>query len=284
MIFSHSDVDIYVHKSLRKKSLEEFIHKTTHLVIGAHQDDIEIMAFHAIQECYKSNKNRMTGVTVTDGRNSPRAGRFKNLSDQKMVEVRKKEQRKAAEIGDYLCQIQLPYTSEQVKNNEVGIVNDLEAIVSLARPKFVYLHNLCDKHATHVATSLRSIAALRRLREDWTPEKVFGCEVWRDLDWMVDGDKILHSTSKLPTLSKKLIQTFTSQVVGGKRYDLGIDGRRRANATFFESNKVDKETHISFAMDLTPLVRDANLDPREYVRKKIDAMKADMLSGIERFL
>ncbi len=284
MQLSRSNVDIYTHKLFRDKPSTAYLSKTTHLVVGAHQDDIEIMGFHAIQECYKSKTNWLTGVTVTDGRGSPQAKGFKSLSEIKLIQARRKEQKKAAELGKYLCQIQLGYTSEEVKSNDVGVCDDLEMIFISARPKYVYLHNLCDKHLTHVATAIRSLTALRRLRDEWTPEKVFGCEVWRDLDWLPDSEKILHPVSKYPQIRSKLIQVFKSQIKGGKKYDVGIEGRRRANATFFESHKVDKETHLNFAMDLTPLVRDVTLDPREFVRRKLDAMKAEVLSGMERFL
>jgi LmbE family N-acetylglucosaminyl deacetylase len=282
MEFSRSNVDIYVHKAFRKKSLEEVLAKTTHLAIGAHQDDIELMAYHGIQECYKSKGNWFTGVTLTDGRGSPRE--LKALTDRKMILIRLKEQQRAAELGQYLAQFQLGYTSDEVRMNAVGICDDLENILIACKPEYVYLHNLADKHFTHVASSVRSIAALRRLREVWMPQKVFGCEVWRDLDWMVDSEKVPLSVSKYPDLRMKLIRVFKSQIQGAKRYDLGMEGRRRANATFFESSKVDKDTHLSFAMDLTPLVQNVSLDPREFVRKKLDGMKTEMLSSIERFL
>jgi LmbE family N-acetylglucosaminyl deacetylase len=282
--FERADVDIYVHKLFRNKSLDQILPKTTHLAVGAHQDDIELMAFHGIQNCYRSKSRWFMGVTLTDGRSSPRSGGFKGLSDNKMAEARKKEQRKAASLGGYLCQIQLGYRSDEIKENTSGVCNDLENLFRMARPKYVYLHNLCDKHLTHVAAAVRCLTALRRLREEWTPEKVFGCEVWRDLDWLPDEEKILHPVSQYPALRTKLVRAFKSQVAGGKRYDLGIEGRRRANATFFESSKTDQETHLNFAMDLTPLVRDLSLDPREFVRKKLDGMKSQVLSSLERFL
>jgi len=33
-----------------------------------------------------------------------------------------------------------------------------------------------------------------------------------------------------------LLGVFESQIAGGKRYDLALMGRRRANATYFESH------------------------------------------------
>ena len=41
--------------------------RITHLGIGAHQDDLEFMAFHGILECYASNTRWFGGVTCAKG-------------------------------------------------------------------------------------------------------------------------------------------------------------------------------------------------------------------------
>jgi LmbE family N-acetylglucosaminyl deacetylase len=71
------------------------------MAIGAHQDDLEMMAAYPILECYREKNLWFTGVVMTDGRGSPRTGRYKDFSDEKMRLVRMDEQRKAAMIGDY---------------------------------------------------------------------------------------------------------------------------------------------------------------------------------------
>ncbi|MCP4425341.1 MAG: PIG-L family deacetylase, partial [Chloroflexi bacterium] len=43
------------------------VSRTTHLGIGAHQDDLEIMAYHGILACFDHNDKWFTGVTCTDG-------------------------------------------------------------------------------------------------------------------------------------------------------------------------------------------------------------------------
>ena len=63
-------------------------------------------------------------------------------------------------------------------------------LIGEARPAVVYTHNLADKHDTHVAVALRTLAAIRSLPADVRPAAFYGCEVWRDLDWMVDEDKV----------------------------------------------------------------------------------------------
>ena len=162
--------------------------KTTHLGIGAHQDDLEILAIHGILAGFDHEDQAFTGVTVTDGRGSPRTGEFANYSDRDMWQIRLKEQRQAAEIGHYLAQFQLNYSSAQVKAPGRGeVIADLMAIIRVCQPEIIYTHNLADKHDTHVAVALSVIEALRRLGPDAGEITVYGSEIWRGLDWAAGG-------------------------------------------------------------------------------------------------
>jgi len=251
--------------------------RTTHLCIAAHQDDIEIMAYHGIAECFGRKDRGFTGVVVTNGAGSPRAGIYGQYSDEEMQKVRLIEQRKAAYVGEYACQIQLGFTSSQVKDpNETVVVEDLTAILRATRPEVVYLHNLADKHDTHIGVSLRAIAALRAVAPEIAPGKVYGCEVWRDLDWLVDTDKQALPVSARSNIAASLVGVFDSQVTGGKRYDLATAGRRLAHATYYMSHGTDEESALNFAMDLTPLVRDPNLSISDYVLGFIDRLREDV--------
>ena len=72
-----------------------------------------------------------------------------------MQKVRVVEQRKAAFVGEYACQIQLGFTSAEVKDPHYAAVGeDLRRILLAAKPECVYLHNLADKHDTHVSVTL----------------------------------------------------------------------------------------------------------------------------------
>src|SRR5215475_5009407 len=98
--------------------------RTTHLCIAAHQDDIEIMAYHGIAECFGQKDRWFTGVVVTNGAGSPRAGIYGAYTDEEMQKVRLIEQRKAAYVGEYACQIQLGFASSEVKNGGSPVVID----------------------------------------------------------------------------------------------------------------------------------------------------------------
>ncbi len=240
--------------------------RTTHLAVAAHPDDIEIMAADGILRCFRRRDRWFTGVIVTDGSGSPRTGLYADYSDAAMRAVRRKEQEKAAVLGEYSAQLFLDYPSAAVKGERrAEVVEDLVALLEAAQPEIIYTHNLADKHATHVAVALRLIEALRRLPAEKRPRHLYGCEVWRDLDWMCDEDKVALDVSAHENLQMALLGLFDSQIAGGKRYDLATIGRRRAHATYFASHDVDAATGLTFAMELTPLIEDPTLSIEAFV-------------------
>jgi LmbE family N-acetylglucosaminyl deacetylase len=235
------------------------------------------MAYHGIAECFGKRDKWFTNVTVTNGAGSPRSGLYGSYTDLEMQAVRRSEQRKAAVLGEFSAQIQLDYGSSAVKDPAVsGVREDLLAILQAATPQVVYLHNLVDKHDTHIGVALRSIEALRRLDVNLRPGYVLGCEVWRDLDWLPDDLKQALPVSARPNLAATLVGIFDSQVSGGKRYDLATTGRRLAHATYHSSHATDVETALTFAMDLTPLVEDPGIDVTGYAVSFIDKLRAEV--------
>ncbi|MFZ0033984.1 MAG: PIG-L family deacetylase, partial [Sedimentisphaerales bacterium] len=153
----------------------EAMARTTHLAVSAHQDDLEIMAVGPILQCYRRTDEWFTGVVVTDGRGSPRAGLYEKFTDEEMHTVRIREQKQAAQLGEYSAQALLDYPSRIVKNKaEAGPTEDLLRLLTAAKPKFVFTHNLADKHDTHVAVALRLIAALRRMLASDRPAHLYG--------------------------------------------------------------------------------------------------------------
>jgi LmbE family N-acetylglucosaminyl deacetylase len=258
--------------------------RTTHLCLAAHQDDIEIMAYHGIVACCGRRDRGFTGVVVTDGGGSPRAGRYGKYSDEEMKAVRRAEQRRAARLGGYAAVIQLAHPSALVKRARADAVSaDLAAILAATAPHTVYLHNPADKHDTHVAVFLRSLEALRALPGAKRPKQVYGCEVWRDLDWLTDADKRVLDVSARPKLAATLVAVFKSQIAGGKRYDLATAGRRLANATFHTSHATDRAAALTWAMDLTPLVENSRLSVEKFTLGHIDRLRADVAARLRRF-
>jgi len=252
--------------------------------ISAHQDDIEIMSYHGVLDCFGQSDKNFMGVTVTNGSGSARDGVYADYTDEDMMRVRRVEQKKAAFVGEYCAQAFLDYTSGQVKDSaNPNVVDDLKKLISAAKPRVIYTHNLADKHDTHVSVALRVIAALRGLPAEAQPEKLLGSEVWRDLDWLRDEDKVPLNVEGHENLAAALLGVFDSQICGGKRYDLATLGRRRAHATYHESHGVDASTGLTFAMDLTPLVKDPSMDPAAYAMKFIDGFAAEVKARVARF-
>jgi LmbE family N-acetylglucosaminyl deacetylase len=261
---------------------KEALARTTHMAIAAHQDDIEIMAYDGILTCFQQDDRWFCGVVVTDGSGSPRDALYRDYSDQEMQAIRRKEQRKAAVVGEYGAQALLDYPSAAVKDGQnEAPVQDLVQLLDAARPEIVYTHNLADKHDTHVAVALRTIEAIRRLPPEVRPQRLYGCEVWRDLDWLVDGDKITFDLSAHENLQTALLGVFDSQISGGKRYDLATVGRRRANATYYAVHETDAATGMSYAMDLTPLLTDPAADIQAYVQELIDRFAQEVRKQVE---
>jgi LmbE family N-acetylglucosaminyl deacetylase len=267
------------------KPFEEAVKRTTHMGIGAHQDDLEIMACHGILECFGRNDRWFSGVIVTNGSGSARSGLYENYTDEDMQKVRKTEQKKAAFTGEYGSAVLLDYPSSKIKtSNNTGPKEEIKELIELAAPEIVYTHNLADKHDTHISVTLRTIAAIRELPEGKRPLRLYGCEVWRDLDWLLDEDKIKFDVSMHQNISASLVGVFDSQIIGGKRYDLATAGRRLSNATYSESHAVDDSSSLIYAMDLTPLITNVDYDINDYIQEYVKRFSNDISSKISKFL
>lgn len=274
-----STSEIYVPDGV---SPAEALKRTTHLGVGAHQDDLEILAIHGILECFHQPGKWFTGVVVTDGAGSARDFEYAHYTDEQMKAVRRVEQKKAAFVGEFAAQLLLDHPSKLVKDGKAtAVVDDLKQILEATSPEVVYTHNLADKHDTHVAVVLRVLAALRALPPAARPKKVIGCEVWRDLDWLRDDQKVVMSVDRHENLQAALLGVFDSQIAGGKRYDLATLGRRKAHATFSESHGVDTSSGLVWGMDLTSLMN-AEQDPAGLVEELIAAFRDDVINRLSR--
>ncbi len=263
----------------------EALARTTHLTVVAHQDDIEIMAGAPIMECFQRNDKWFAGVVVTNGSGSPRDDVYKDYTDEEMRVVRRKEQKKAAYIGEFSAQALLDFPSSAIKDKaNKGPVNDLVALLKATKPEVVCTHNLADKHDTHVGVAVKLIEAIRQLPKSERPKKLYGGEVWRDLDWMVDEDKVPFDCTGHENLQAALLGVFDSQIAGGKRYDLATMGRRKAHATYFASHGTDVTTGLNYAMNLTPLIEDDSLDIGAFVQNLIQRFSDEIAGRMKKLL
>lgn len=249
----------------------------THIVFAAHQDDVEIMCGDGIVQCYDNGEKGLIAVIVSDGAGSPRNGRFADFTNDEMIKERRKEQIKAAEIGKYAKLIFLNYPSREINTNECNVACDVVEILKEFSPKVVYSHNPADKHRTHTNLLKCVLQGIRMLPMDKRPKKFYGCECWRDLDWLNDDEKVVFNLTGHKELLRKVLEVHKSQIEGGKRYDLATEGRRLANATFYRSHNVDIVNMASFGMDLTPLILNDEIDLKKFTIDKIERFKNDIL-------
>jgi LmbE family N-acetylglucosaminyl deacetylase len=257
--------------------------RTTHMAIVAHQDDAEIIAHDIISQCFDNPFKWFTCVIVSDGAGSTRKGKYSGISPAELVSIRNREQKEAARVGDYGALVLMGHPSSKVKRpGHADVTDELVNILKWAKPDFIYTHNPFDHHDTHVAVMLRTLDALRRLSDEYIPEEVYGCEVWRSLDWLLPEDRIPVDVSLRPELAKNLLGIFESQIGSGKRYDLAVLGRRLANATFDSAVNSDATDALAYSIDLKPLVDNPGMDVVIFARRFIDRFKDDVISRIEK--
>jgi LmbE family N-acetylglucosaminyl deacetylase len=282
MKLNKPEAEIYVPDGI---AVEPALARTTQMAFAAHQDDLEIMSFQGILQCFGKDDEWYTGVVVTNGAGSPRDDLYANYTDEEMRKVRKLEQKKAAFVGEYAAQALLDYTSSEVKDAaNTEVVDELVRLLEAAKPEVVYTHNLADKHDTHVGVAVKVVQAVRKLSPEARPKKLYGCEVWRGLDWMNDEDKVVFDVDAHENIAAAVLGVFDSQICGGKRYDLATLGRRRGYATYYASHGTDSSGQLAFSMDLTPLMMDPMMDIKAYVDSYVQRFAQDVASRLGKLV
>ena len=227
---------------------------------------------------------RFVGVTVTNGGGSARMGAYAQKTDEELIEIRHGEQNIAAALGDYAAQIQLRYPSSAIKgtNPQAGdqLVSELVEILSAAKPKIIYTHNPFDKHETHVAVMAALLRALpiylKECAPEDRPEKIYGCEVWRGLDWVPDSMKVALDVSSHTDLQRALIGAHDSQIAGSKGYVGGTLGRETANAVYSNPHALDDMKAATLALDMSEFLRNPHLTLAEFMQPFIDGFTKEV--------
>ena len=280
-VFSQPGAELYIPDGAPET---DALARVSHVIVGAHQDDVEFMGFPLIKDAYGTATPRLAAIVMSNGAGSPRSGVYSDYSDFDMQDVRRREQRLAADIGHYAALIQLRFSSKDIRNSANSVpAEELAQVFRTMHPEIVMTHNLADKHDTHVGTALNVIRALRKLPKSERPKKLLGGEIWRSLDWVSDQEKLRLDASGRDALAAALMGVFDSQIAGGKRYDLATFGRRRANATYGDPHAVDDFEQVSYAIDMTPMIEDEHLAPETFilglVNRFVGELRATLLSA-----
>lgn len=258
-------------------SVDEAIKRTKVLAIGAHADDLELMAAPAIMYAYTKDPYTFTGIVLTDGRSSPKTGPYADCSVETMIRLRQEEQKRAADIGRYSAVIMLNMESKDAKDSQGSGRKALyHLIAAMMKPRTIWTHNVLDRHPTHLATALRTIEAIRQLPKELCPEQLFGGEVWGALDCLPD---VMRFSLERPNVLAAMLGVYDSQISGGKRYDLAAFGRWQGNATFAESHEIDKASLVALAIDMSELI-----DPENEISGLVDRLINNYYQSVANLL
>ncbi len=249
----------------------------TDMSIVAHQDDLELIGYPGIHRCFKKKDKWFGGIVCTNG-----VPEFSNSID-KIRKTRNMEQKKAAEIGEYGLVFQLDYFSKEIKGDRnLNIESDIKKVIEETTPETIYTHNPFDRHMTHLAVCRSVINGIRSVKKELRPNKLYGCEVWGNLDWLTKEDRVEFDVGGTIELAGRLINVFNSQIKNGKNYERASIGRRSANATFSDPYKNDISDQIILGVDLSPLIVDEDLDIEKYLIGFADRFRKDIENRISK--
>ncbi|HDL77838.1 MAG TPA: PIG-L family deacetylase [Lentisphaerae bacterium] len=281
MKFNKPGADVFIPDEV---TLDEALDRVTHLGVAAHPDDLELMALHGILHCLEHPGDWFGAVVCTGGGRAPERGRYEGASPERLREIRRREQNLAALIGRYAVVIHLDYQSVELTSGRGldKLADDLAGIVRSAHPSVVYTHNPADRHDTHVAVCAAVVRGLRRLPHPERPRTLYGCELWRSLDWLVSMDRVALPLEGPENIMRALAAVHDSQISGGRRYDLAVEGRALANAALDDPHRLPEHTRTWLAMDLTGLLHNDELELTDYVATLLDNFRRDVLSRLQR--
>ena len=257
----------------------EALARTTHLAVGAHQDDIEIMAYHGILECF-AQRGPLVHCGHHDERRGSSAGpaSTRDFTDEEMQKVRREEQRKAAVVGEYAAVALLDYPSAagegasraRRRRRPQGRPGRRAADGRLhAQPRRQARHPRRHRAAAdpgpprgRARSPVRGSCSAARCGATWT-------------GWSTT-DKVALDVSGHENLAAALVGVFDSQIAGGKRYDLATLGRRRAHATYHESARRRRDDGPDLRHGPDAAAGRPGLDPVAYAQGYVDRFTKDV--------
>lgn len=255
-----------------------------YVCICANPSDCEIMAIDGIQRGYRAKKYTFAAVITTDGADCEGFGKQKKYSPKKIALMRAAEQKKAANIGRYNSVYFMNYKAEDARNqDDEDIVNEYVEIIKELKPRIIYTHSILDRDPTHVAVAVKVINALRQLKKAQMPAQLYGCEEWRDLDWVSPEKVTTFDVSHNIRLQRQLISVHKSQNLN-RDYISAAMGRRYVNATFAKSEKKKDAKLTSRAINMTTLLRRKEYPVKRFAMSFIDDLYTEINDSMDRAL
>lgn len=255
-----------------------------YLCICADAGDTEIMAIDGIQRGYRAKKYTFATVITSDGLSLERAGKLAKATDRKVNTTKNREQKAAAEIGRYNSVYFLSHKTDEILDQEnEDIVNEYLEIIKELKPRIIYTHSILDRDPTHVSVAVKVINALRKLRKGQMPAVLYGCEMWRDLDWVDPSKVISFDVSHNIRLQKQLINVHQSQNASRDFINATI-GRRYVNATYSRSEKKKDAKLTARAINMTTLLRRKEYPIKRFAMSFVDDLYTSINDSMDRSL
>ena len=231
---------------------------TTDLGVVAHPDDLELLCCGPVLDCRDDPGRSFTGIVCTDGAGSVRPPGLEHLDREAWVATRLAEQVASADLARMGAVVVLGLPSDGVTGRpdtegRRSLLAALDVLVQSCSAAVVHTHEPTDPHRTHRAVATAVIGAVRTTPAPSRPQRLFGWEGWRSLDWLdVDHRHVADLTGRLDDAAA-LARCHASQLAA-KRYDDAVIGRWRANATFASPRTADDAEAVALAWDLSPLL------------------------------
>lgn len=233
------------------------------VAIGAHPDDVELMALPEIAAALE-RRCTLHAVVCCDGA----AGD----GERSVIDVRRSEARAAAAIGGFDLTL-LERESSDVRGAGFGdLVEELRTLVAGGDADVVLTHAPTDRHPTHVAVCAAVVEALRAVPTERRPARLFGREVWGSLDWL-GADAVRRDIGQLSDLLHRLLGAHQSQLAM-RPFDAAARGRAVANAVFFDPREPFEAGGELLALDLTPAIEDGGPSLRALVEMALQRHSA----------
>lgn len=216
------------------------------VAVGVHADDIIVGFPHAC--VYGST---CVDIVMTNGAGNVLPPGV--MSSAELVKIREDEEIEFARQAGFAAVALLGFSSAQLKNAaDAGPTEALADLLRKATPAVVFTHSPLDGHPSHLAGLARLLGAYELMPRHHQPKQLLGGEVWQSLSALPAG--LVHSKpiANIEHLTK-LVKVYESQN-SAQRYDVGLPGRWRANATFANPHQSCRADGVALYVDLTPLL------------------------------
>ena len=271
------------HNPKHQAALAKALSHATDIAIGAHPDDVEIMAGGIqLQDVEDKKPTHWLSVIVTDGAasNSMLVGSSGSKTQQEKTAMRQQEQRDAAKLTGVPV-IQMKYPSAAV-NDHMGAAKKAEAAEALSyifaaapNTERVYGHNPIDKHDTHLGVLACQTAALRAAANPKL-KHVYGMEVWGGLTGVEPFLSMFPVSTDVLTKLHDVLQCYQSQIEWqGRDYAKTTVARLEGHGGYVTNPHLsDPPAGMVIGLDITDLVKGPVTQLDDYAKTLLDKATA----------